>query len=367
MNFIEALLFAHHQILLRNPKSFILGLGVNYPNGADGSTKGLGQEFPDRVLDTPTSELAITGAAVGMASQGLRPIVHHGRVEFAMLAFDQIFTQASRWNFMFGGNYPCPVVLRICIGRQWGNGPQHTANYHSIFLQEPGLDIYIPATPKDAYRSLIASSVSENPAVILEHRWLYKTKEEFVPEKLSSFEFPFASVYGDGEDYTILTYADGLVDSLKALKFSSTYGIKGKVVCLKFFSGRNRFPNKLRELVGSMKNVILVDPAPYEFGLLSGVLTHFTVENILKDTDNINIICPPFHPCPTSPKLVGEYYPNASKIVQTIKSFGFDLPEFPLLSFDDLHLPPEMDYTTFNVQNLVGDNNIDKVKKEYYV
>lgn len=354
MNFVEAIRSAHRFILESNPKSLILGLGVNYPNGADGTTSGLGEEFPNRVLDTPISELSVTGAAVGMASQGLRPIVHHGRVEFAMLAFDQIFTQASRWNYMFGGGYPCPVVLRICIGRQWGNGPQHTANYHSIFLQALGLDIYIPSSPRDAWRALMASSESDHPAVMLEHRWLYKTKEKFPLTKCSRLEFPFASIYGEGEDYTVLTYADGLVDALKAFEFCSTAGVNGRILCLKFFSGQNRFPTKLREFLGGLKNVILVDSAPFEFGLLSGVLSHFVVDKILRDSHDIKVICPPFEACPTSPKLVGEYYPNPSKIVQAVREFGFILPEFPRHSFDDLHLPPEIDFTSINARDLVA-------------
>ena len=353
MNFVEAIRNAHHQILKNNPNSYILGLGVNYPNGADGTTKGLCQEFPDRVLDTPTSELAVSGAAVGMASQGLRPIVHHGRVEFALLAFDQILTQASRWNFMFGGNYPCPVVFRICIGRQWGNGPQHTANYHSIFLQSPGLDIYIPATPKDAYNALIASSHSIHPVVILEHRWLYKTKEDFSPEEHAHCEIAYASVYGGGEDYTIITYADGLVDSLKAYEFCSAANIKGKVVCLKYFNGEKRFPAKFSNFFNTLKNIIFVDSAPFEFGFLSGVLSYLSAENILKNTINIKIVAPPFRACPTSPKLVGDYYPNTSKIIKAIRECKFNLPEFPVPTFYDLHLPPSLDFTSFKTNNFI--------------
>src|SRR5258708_1021712 len=128
LNFTDAILQAHAENLSENARSLILGLGVNYPNGADGTTKGLAGRFPKQVFDTPVSELSFTGMAVGLGSEGFRLIVHHGRVEFAMLAFDQIFTQASRWNYMFGGDYPCNIGFRICIGRQWGNGPQHTAN-----------------------------------------------------------------------------------------------------------------------------------------------------------------------------------------------------------------------------------------------
>jgi pyruvate dehydrogenase E1 component beta subunit len=269
-----------------------------------------------------------------------------------MLAFDQIFTQASRWDYMFGGGYSCPVVFRICIGRQWGNGPQHTANYHSIFLQSPGLDVYIPATPEDAYKALIVSQTSKHPAVILEHRWLYKTKEDFLPAENKVFEFPFASIYGTGNDFVILTYADGLIDSLKALEFCNTNGVKGKVICFKFFGSKDRFSMDLMEHLKDLKNIILVDTAPFEFGLLSGVLAHYISKGILKGLDNMKVVCPNFHPCPTSALLDNDYYPDPSKIVKEIVGFGFNLPAFPAYSFDNLHLPLDFDYTTFKALDI---------------
>lgn len=352
MNFVDAIRLAHHSILERDPQSLIIGLGVSYPNGADGTTKGLANEFPDRVLDTPVSELAVSGAAVGMASQGFRPIVHHGRVEFALLAFDQILTQASRWDFMFGGDYPCPVVFRICIGRQWGNGPQHTANYHSVFLQAPGLDVYVPATPQDAFASMIHSSLALRPAVILEHRWLYKTMQDFVPSEKAEPNFPKASVYGEGTDFTILTYADGLVDSLRALEFSSEQGIIGRVVCLKFFGRGDRLSACLDTSLGTLHNVVVVDPAPFEFGLLSGVVSNLATRGLFANGERIEIVSPPFEACPTSPKLVGEYYPNPSKIVRVLNKFGFALSDFPSPTFDELHLPPSFDFTRFKVLDI---------------
>jgi len=249
MNYTDAIREAHHYQLLNDDKVYIIGLGVNYPNGADGTTKGLSSLFPDKIIDVPVSELSFTGMAVGMASQGFRPVIHHGRIEFAMLAFDQILTQASRWNYMFGGDYNCPIFLRICIGRQWGNGPQHTANYHSIFMQSPGLDIFIPATPEEAYRSIKKSLYNTNPSVMLEHRWLYKTSQNFSIDDCNrnkDEKFETATIYGDGNDFTIITYGDGLIDSLMFLEFSkNTTKLKGRVICVKYFSGNCRFSENL--------------------------------------------------------------------------------------------------------------------------
>ena len=104
INFINAINNAHKEGLEGNPDSYIIGLGVNYSNGADGTTKDLARLYPNNVLDTPVSESAVTGMCVGMATMGLNPIVHHGRVEFALYAMDQILTQAAKWNYMFGGD-----------------------------------------------------------------------------------------------------------------------------------------------------------------------------------------------------------------------------------------------------------------------
>ena len=138
-----------------------------------------------------------------------------GRVEFALLAFDQILTQAGRWEYMFGGNYPCPVTFRIQIGRQWGNGPQHTANYHSIFMQSYGLDIYIPSTPQEAYFHIINSNKQNRPAVILEHRYLTQIKENFkTNRKIKIRQHTLYKSVKNKKKYLIITYGDGLIDSL---------------------------------------------------------------------------------------------------------------------------------------------------------
>jgi pyruvate/2-oxoglutarate/acetoin dehydrogenase E1 component len=353
MNFVEALREGHLQQLKTSEVSYIIGLGVNYANGADGSTKGLAELYPDRVLDVPVSELSFTGMAVGMASQGLRPIVHHGRIEFAMLAFDQIFTQASRWDYMFGGDYPCPLFLRICIGRQWGNGPQHTANYHSIFMQATGLDIFLPATPEDAYRGLIYSSMIDRPSVMLEHRWLYKTAQEFdVETKIEASKLEVASVYGEGDDFTLLTYGDGLVECLKFIDFSrEKYGYNGKVICLKYFAANKRYSDDLIKTILECKNVLAVDTAPFEGGILASFIGYAVTHN-KHEKINIEKCSPPHHPCPTSPALVGEYYPNVKSIAAGLSNFGFKFDDLPELIFDDLHVLPSFDYSGYKYTNI---------------
>ena len=174
MIFGKAIDVAILENLKKSKKFLLMGLGVSYDN------KQFYSKFPKQVIETPVSELAFSGMAVGLGTQKYFPMVDHGRVEFSILAFDQIFTQAGRWEYMFGGNYPCTPCFKICIGRQWGNGPQHTGTYHSIFMQSLGLDIFIPSTPYEAYLHIKNILKLKNPAVILEHRWLYLNDQNFL-------------------------------------------------------------------------------------------------------------------------------------------------------------------------------------------
>ncbi|MEY4571941.1 MAG: Acetoin:2,6-dichlorophenolindophenol oxidoreductase subunit beta [Bacteroidota bacterium] len=344
MNFTDGMLAAHEAILQFDTDAYLLGLGVSYPGGADGTTKGLGEKYPTRVLDVPVSELAVTGMAVGMAASGLRPIIHHGRVEFALLAADQIITQASKWNVMFGNNYPCPLVSRICVGRQWGNGPQHTSGLHSMFLQTTNLDIYIPATPEGAYLALMEASGSNDPSVILEHRWLYKTKEEFLPiskEELSRSSFDRNGVvYGLGNDFTILTYADGLLESLNAIIKISDAGINGEVICLERFRPDRSIPEGLLKIINEAKQLILFETSPFEFGVLSGLISRLP-----KNNANLKVLAPQFKSCGTSTLQTKNYYPNYFDIVGSINEI-FDLKikcEVP--DFNYLNNAPAFDYS----------------------
>src|SRR3989344_9437153 len=131
IKFNDSIREATEQMMEKDSSVFILGLGI--PNGMGGTTTGLKAKYPERVLETPTSEAALTGLAVGAAISGLHPIVHYDRVEFSLLAADQIFTQAAKWNYMFGGGNNVPIVFRIIVGRQWGNGPQHSQAFYSLY------------------------------------------------------------------------------------------------------------------------------------------------------------------------------------------------------------------------------------------
>ena len=163
----------------------LLGLGVDDPKGIFGTTKGIDKLFKNkkRVFDFPTAENAMTGIAIGSSLIGLKPIITHQRVEFSLLSIEQIINQAAKWFFMNGGQKSVPLVIRLIIGRGWGQGPQHSQSLESIFAHIPGLKVISLSTPFNA-KGLLLSSISDpNPVIVFEHRWLHDIKGE-VPKKL---------------------------------------------------------------------------------------------------------------------------------------------------------------------------------------
>lgn len=169
--------------LLRNhPETFTIGQGLWSPWYVGSSMTDLDKEFgKDRVIDTPVSELATTGVAVGAALSGKRPIVIHPRVDFFLLGVDQLVNQAAKWRHMFGGEVDVPVVVRAIINRGGEQGAQHSQALHSWFAHIPGLRVAMPSTPADARDLLIAASLGRDPVLFIDDRWLYELEAELLP------------------------------------------------------------------------------------------------------------------------------------------------------------------------------------------
>ena len=158
------------------------GLGVPDPKGVFSTTLGLQEKFgPERVFDTPTSENAMTGIGIGAAINGFRPVMVHQRVDFFLLAMDQLINNAAKWKCMFGGESSVPITIRLIIGHGWGQGPTHSQNLHSIFSHIPGLKVVIPSSAYDAKGLLLESIFDDDPTIFLEHRWLHGLESD-VPE-----------------------------------------------------------------------------------------------------------------------------------------------------------------------------------------
>ncbi|MHB1086963.1 MAG: alpha-ketoacid dehydrogenase subunit beta [Minisyncoccota bacterium] len=336
LKYTEALREATDQVMAEDSSVYVLGLGVTYKNGADGTTGGLKQKYPTRVFDTPVSEHAVTGMAVGSAISGMRPIVHHGRVEFSLLAADQMFTQAAKWNYMFGGNHPVPIVIRIAVGRQWGNGPQHTQSLYGMFGSVSGLKVVIPSSPRMAKGLLIAAVRDPNPVVILEPRWLYALKQH-VPEGIYVENLGKAQVVQSGKDITLVSYGDGLVSAREAL---SIIGEKASVELIDLVSINPVDHETVIASVSKTKRLMVVDTTHASFGIGSEIIAGAAKAGVLSSAP-VHLSCPDV-PCPTSTALTEDYYPTKVIIANTILKAMGKAPIEQTLSFEELHLAPSI-------------------------
>src|SRR5437870_10473121 len=182
ISYVDAIREATDQEMARDPAVILFGLDVDDPKAIQGTTRGLLDKYgPDRVFGTPLSEDAMTGAAIGMALAGLRPIHVHIRMDFLLLAMNQLFNVAAKSRYMYGGRVHVPLVVRAMIGKSWGQGAQHSQGLHSFFMHVPGLKVAAPSTPYDAKGCLIAAVRDDDPVLDVEHRLLH-FQQRPVPE-----------------------------------------------------------------------------------------------------------------------------------------------------------------------------------------
>src|SRR5438309_461952 len=177
LSYVDAVREAADQEMARDESVIVFGLDVDDPKAIQGTTRGLLEKYgPSRVFGTPLSEDAMTGAAVGMALAGLRPIHVHIRMDFLLLAMNQLVNVAAKSRYMFGGRVSVPMVARAMIGKSWGQGAQHSQGLHSLFMHVPGIKVVAPSTPYDAKGCLIASVRDDDPVMFIEHRMIHFQK-----------------------------------------------------------------------------------------------------------------------------------------------------------------------------------------------
>ena len=194
------------------------GLGVPDPKGVFGTTLGLQEKFGDkRVFDMPTAENAMTGVAIGASLYGIRSVITHQRLDFFLLAMDQLVNNAAKWHYMFGGQNSVPITIRLIIGRGWGQGPTHSQNLQSIFAHIPGLKVVMPTTSADAKGLLLESIFDDNPVLFLEHRWLHNL-EGNVPEGDYRVPIGKAQLLKEGSDVTIVSLSYMSIEALHAVE-----------------------------------------------------------------------------------------------------------------------------------------------------
>ncbi|HVA88136.1 MAG TPA: alpha-ketoacid dehydrogenase subunit beta [Candidatus Saccharimonadales bacterium] len=230
MTFGQAVRAALREEMLRDERVFLLGEDIGVYGGAFGVTDGLLAEFgPERIRDTPISEAAIAGAAIGAALGGFRPVAEFQFFDFILLAMDQLVNQAAKIRYMFGGTVSVPLVVRGPAGSGTGAAAQHSQSLEAIFAHIPGLKVVAPSTPRDAKGLLLASIRDPNPVVFIEHKLLYKMKGE-VPD--GDFVLPLGSaeVKRPGRDVTVVATQIMVSRALAAAEKLEADGIEVEVV-----------------------------------------------------------------------------------------------------------------------------------------
>lgn len=295
---------------------YVIGLGATDPKGVFGTTSGLERKYGSRrVMDMPCAENGMTGVVLGSALAGMRPIMVHQRIDFALLAIEQIVNQAAKWHYMFGGRTAAPLVIRLLVGRGWGQGPQHSQSLHAWFAHVPGLRVVTPSTPQDAKGLLISSVEDDNPVIFIEHRWLHNISGP-VPEGMYRVPLGQARVLRSGSDVTIVAISHMALEAHRAAETLAAEGIDAEVIDPRTL--RPFDEETILESVRRTGRLVVADPSWRHAG--------FAAEVVARVAEEVggSLKCPPRRialpecPTPTSPALAAHFYPAASDVVATV-------------------------------------------------
>ncbi|MBI4505445.1 MAG: alpha-ketoacid dehydrogenase subunit beta [Chloroflexi bacterium] len=312
LGFAQAINEALDLCLANDPAVYVVGLGVPDPKGIFGTTLGLQQKYgSDRVMDMPTSEGGMTGVAIGSALVGMRPIMTHQRVDFALLAIEQIVNQAAKWHYMFGGKMRVPLVIRMIVGRGWGQGPQHSQSLQAWFAHVPGLKVVMPATPYDAKGLLIASVEDDSPVIFIEHRWLHNIVGH-VPEGLYRVPIGEARVVREGRDLTIVAMSYMTLEALRAAELLRADGVEAEIVDV-----RTVRPLDEALILASVRKTgraVALDTSWKTAGFAAEIVARIAEEVFADLKAPPRRAALPECPTPTTPALANRYYPRAADI-----------------------------------------------------
>ena len=320
LTYTQAIQEATRQAMEADPSVLLLGMGVDDHKAIHGSTKDLARFFPGRVFDTPLSEDGMQGVCNGLAMAGMRPIHVYTRCDFALLAANQIVNMAAKARAMYGGKVKCPVVIRMAIGRSWGQGAQHSQGLHGTFAHFPGLNVVVPATPYHAKGLLLEALRQDDPTVFVEHRLLYPSTGH-VPEEPYRVEFGrahrYEHNYRGSPDVTIVAASVMLGEALAAGRALADAGLVADVVDPVTVSPLDG--DAIAGWAGEGRGrLLVVDGGWPAFGLGAEVVAR-VVERLQRGPDGLDGVkvqrlghapCP----TPTSKPLEDLYYPSAATI-----------------------------------------------------
>ncbi len=327
ITFREAVNEALLQEMERDPKVIAMGEDVIGGSGAKGEmdawggpfgfTKGLYGKFGDRIMDTPITESAFIGAAVGAAVCGMRPVAELMYIDFMGVCFDQIFNQAAKFKYMFGGKAETPVVIRTSIGAGLRAASHHSQSLYPIFTHIPGLKVVVPSSPYEAKGLLIQAVRDNDPVIFCEHKSLHYIQED-VPEGSYAIPFGEANIVRDGGDVTIVAFGLMVQKSMEAASKLAKEGIQCEVI-----DPRTTSPLDLETIVESVEKtgyLVVVDESNPRCSMAADISAQVTDQAFGSLKGPVKMVTAPHCPPPFSDVLEDLYIPSPNKITEAIRS-----------------------------------------------
>ncbi len=308
---------AFHQMMASDPSVLLIGQGVNSPWYVGNTAQGLLDRFGEgRVIDTPVSENAMTGAAVGAALAGMRPIVVHPRMDFMLYAFDPIINEAANWYYMSGGKASAPIVFWGIINRGGEQAAQHSQALHATFAHIPGLKVVMPSTAYDAKGMMVAAIREPNPVVFIDDRLLYRI-EDNVPEEIYEVEIGKGIIRREGKDVTLVAVSFMAHESVKAADELAQQGIDVELIDL-----RSVKPLDEALIVTSVRKtgrLVIADGGWKSFGLSAEVAAIASEQAFAYLKAPVKRVALPDCPAPAASVLEKVYYPDSQDIIAKVK------------------------------------------------
>jgi acetoin:2,6-dichlorophenolindophenol oxidoreductase subunit beta len=313
----------------RDPNVILLGEDVAGGKGGTGQldesfggvlgvTRGLYSEFGgQRVIDTPITESAIMGAAAGAAITGLRPIAELMFVDFLGVCFDQIFNQAAKFRYMFGGKARTPLVIRAMTGAGLRAGAQHSQSLHAIFTHIPGLKVVVPSGPYDAKGLLIQAIRDDDPVIFLEHKAMYDVEED-VPDGAYAIPFGEANVVREGRDVTIVALAKQVRTAIEAAGRLAQQGIEATIIDPRTTSPLDE--DTILESIEETGRLVVVDEANPRCSFATDVAALVADRGFKNLRAPIKLVTAPHAPVPFAAPLEDAYIPDADDICAAVLS-----------------------------------------------
>lgn len=318
LSFSSAINEALHQMMEHDESVFLIGQGVKslwyVGNTCEELLERFGQE---RIIDTPVSENAVTGSAVGAAIAGMRPVVVHPRMDFMMYAMDPIINEAANWRYMCGGNSSVPVVIWGIINRGGEQAAQHSQAFQALFAHIPGLKVVMPSTPYDAKGLMVAAIREDNPVIYIDDRWLYRNDGP-VPEEIYEVAIGKAIIRKKGSDLTLISSSYMAVESTQAAKELSKKGIDVELIDLRTIKPLDE--NLILRSVKKTGKLVIADGGWKSFGISAEISALVSEKGFKYLKAPIKRISLPDSPAPASEVLEKIYYPDAEKIILEVQN-----------------------------------------------